>query len=644
MRQACSGISEKEEIMQPEEEKTRVTYRNQTVDVTRRDFIKGAAVTGAAAATVGLAACAPAETSADPNTAGGGLTYNTLDAGTVLDASSLDLKWSFEIAPEPIPDDQIAETITADIIIIGSGPAGLCTAVSCQEQGGDVRLFSAGAGPIGRGGSNSALGSSYQRSLGVDVDANSESLNHLFKVQNVSGAYLQNQQMWAKWRNHSGESMDWMIDIMTAKGLKVSMEPGYWDPDGILDSPPASHNFFTDEQPFGALFGAPLQAQAYADTFTERGGTIDYNTKALYFIRGGVANGQSGRVEAAIAQRADGSYVKYAANKAIVLATGDFSTNRDMMAKYAPWTYGMYKDVINWDAEKEPNYDIGLNFTGLLPGDGHKMGLWIGAAWQKNIAAPQINVGVPGPGYNAIDNCWCINLNSDGKRFQRETVNFGHGGVAILNQKDRFAFSVWQQDYAYIKDEWESFGVNVGRENGIMPATPTDMIAQWDAGATPPDPNAEAGPFGPVGPQSSFKADTIDELLAMVNEFHPINIENARKSIEDYDSYAKKGNDDEFHVNAAALHPISTPPFYASCVVPGNLSQSTFLTICGGLRSNADMQVCSEDDNPIEGLYNTGIMLGDFYSFTYNFVVFGQGMGGVCCTLSYLLGRDLAKL
>ncbi|MDR2587601.1 MAG: FAD-binding protein [Coriobacteriales bacterium] len=617
-----------------------IIYRNQKTGLSRRDLLKGAAVLGAAAAASSLAACSP--TTDDGGTTGGGTPANVVSSDTVLTADSLDMKWSFEIPIDPVPDDQIAETFTADIVVVGSGPSGLCTAVACQEAGGDVRLFSAGSMPIGRGGSNSALGSTYQRSLGVDVDKNSESLNHLFKVENVSGAYQQNQQMWAKWRNYSGESMDWMIDIMAAKGLKVSMEPGYWDPDGILDSPPASHNFFTDEQPFGALFGAPLQAQAYADTFTERGGTIDYNTRGLYLVRGGQPHGQSGRVEAVVAQRDDGSYVKYVANKAIVLATGDFSTNRDMMAKYAPWTYKMYKDTITWEAEAEPNFDIGLNFTGLLPGDGHKMGLWIGAAWQKNNISPMINVGVPGPGYNAIDNCWCINLNSDGKRFQRETVNFGHGGVALLNQKDKFAFSVWQQDYAYIKDEWEAFGVNVGRENGIMPSTPQQMIDSWDMASTPPDPNAEAGPFGGPTVQTSFKADTIDELLAMVNEYHPIDVAAAKQSIEDYDRYAKQGNDDEFHVNAQVLHPISTPPFYASCASPGG--QSTFLTVCGGLRTNGDMQVCAEDDSPIEGLYNTGIMTGDFYSTTYNFVVFGQNMGGVCCTLSYLLGRDLAAL
>jgi len=628
----------KEENLEPTEE---ILYRNQRIRVSRRDFLKGAAVTGAAVAAAGaLAACTPT-TDSPANGGTSAPPTGNVEAGTILDASSLDLKWSFEIPPDPIPEAEIAETITHDIVVVGAGLSGLCTAVSAQEQGVDVFLFSASSRPVGRGGSNSAIGSSYQKSLGVTFDKDALECNHLFKVENISGAYQQNQQLWAKWRNNSGESMDWMIDIMTKKGLKVSMEPGYWDPDGILDSPPASHNFFTDEQPFGALFGAPLQAQAYADTFIERGGSIEYSTIARQLIRD---DNSKGRVSAVVAQREDGSYVKFVANKAVVLATGDFSINRDMMAKYAPWTYKFYKDTINWDWYDNPNYDIELNFTGLLPGDGHKMGLWIGAGWQKNNISPMINVGVPGPGWNAIDNCWSINLDESGKRFQRETVNFGHGGVGLLNRPGGWAFSVWQEDYAHLKDEWEAFGVNVGRENGILPQTPEQLIASWEAQAAPVDPNAEPGPFGgdPNAPKTFFKADSIDDLLAQVTALHPIDVAAAKQSIEDYTRYALQGNDEEFHVNASVLHPINTPPFYASCVSPGGAS--TFLTVCGGLRTNSNMQVCEDDDTPIPGLYNTGIMTGDFYSTTYNFVVFGQNLGGVCCTLSYLLGRDLAKL
>ena len=68
----------------------------------------------------------------------------------------------------------------------------------------------------------------------------------------------------------------------------------------------------------------------------------------------------------------------------------------------------------------------------------------------------------------------------------------------------------------------------------------------------------------------------------------------------------------------------------------------TFLCVTGGLRTNEYMQVCQDDDQPIDGLFNTGIMTGDYYAGTYNFVMPGQNLGGVCNCLSYVLGKRLA--
>ncbi|MDR2382018.1 MAG: FAD-dependent oxidoreductase [Bifidobacteriaceae bacterium] len=605
----------------------------ENTEVSRRVFLGGAAAVGGTAALAGISACSP---SSNEEEVGGGTSPSGSAPGadTVLTADSLDLKWSFEIPVDPVPDDQIAETISADIIVVGAGLSALCTAVSAQEQGADVRVFASSTKPVGRGGSNTGIGTKYQKEVGIEIDKDSPECDRLFKIQNICGGYLQNQKLWTKWRNNSAESMDWMIDIMAAKGLTPLMERGYYDPDGVLDAPQTSHNFYNADGEGGELFGAPMMAQAYADTFAERGGTIDFNTRAIYLIRGGEPNGQSGRVEAVVAQREDGSYVKYVANRAIVLATGDFSVNRDMMARYAPWTYENYKDIITWDREEKPDWDAGLNYTGLYPGDGHKMGLWIGAAWQRNPVTPIINCGVPSVDF-LQGNGWLINLDETGHRFQRETTNFGYGGLALLNLTNKFAFTVWDSALAYTKTEWAGF-------MGVL--TPDEQIEAWKAAAdAPPESSSMGAPL--ADPKKiRFSADTIDDLLQQLKEVHPnVDIEAAKESIAKYSQYAKQGNDEEFHVKASVLYPIETPPFFAACTSFANGS-STFLTVCGGLRTNENMQVCTEDDSPIEGLYNTGIMTGDFYAMQYNFVFPGQNLGGLHCTLSYLLGRDLAKL
>ena len=69
----------------------------------------------------------------------------------------------------------------------------------------------------------------------------------------------------------------------------------------------------------------------------------------------------------------------------------------------------------------------------------------------------------------------------------------------------------------------------------------------------------------------------------------------------------------------------------------------TFLTVCGGLRTNSNMQVCDENDQPIPGLFNVGIMVGDTYANIYNFLVAGHNYGMNCLTMGYLTGRAIAE-
>ncbi|MCI8566605.1 MAG: FAD-dependent oxidoreductase [Lachnospiraceae bacterium] len=610
--------------------------------ISRRDFLKGAAAGAASVAAAGLlGACAPgeataAETQAAAEGASGAAATEaatteaaTTQAATVAETTAsvsepapdvmtaekmAEVKWSFEVAPDPIADDQIAETIEHDVIVIGAGMSGLCCAVSAQDHGADVLLFSASSVPYARGGSNHAIGSKHQKEMGVDYTP--ELARRMVKVEQVSGTYHMDKQKWAKWVNHSGESMDWMIDIMEAKGLHVGLEAPYLDPDGVIETLPGSHNFYSDDQPLGVFFGAPLCAQAYADTFVERGGEIHYKTVAKQLIR---ENNNTGRVSAVVAQREDGSYVKYVGRKAIVMATGDFSTDADMMAKYSPWVYEHYKDKLRF----ETNYDNQFIYSGLMPGDGQKMGLWVGAAWQRTFPNPAaINGGAAGPAHAIISNFWGINLDINGRRYMNECTNFAYGGMAVLQLPEQTAFAVWSQDYAYTEEEWEPLGYVVGEGNGIKKASPEDMIAQWDAA------------------QNYVKADTLEELIDQLYEGYKDEAkQTALASIRHYSECAKNGYDDEFQVNPDVLHPIENGPFYGT-----KTTGSTFLCVFGGLRTNDKMQVCEEDDTPIEGLYNVGTMTGDFYANSYNFVLPGQNLGACCLTLPYMLGKELAEM
>lgn len=588
--------------------------------MSRRSFLTGAAAAGVLAAVPAITGCSPAGKQDSGNSGGGAPAQADGTAGEGLTYEVLDEKWDFEIPSAAISDDQITDTISADIVVVGSGLAGMVTAVSAMEHGAkNVVVVSASSKGISRGGSNFAIGSKAQKEQGINMTVESMR-GHIKQEQTFGGLYCDGGK-WSDWMNHTTEVMDWMIDRCASRGLKVSLEPGLTDPDGVFTIQPAAHNFFNDEFPLGFKDGAPLQVNAMVDIFQELGGTVYFDTKVVQLTRGGAANGTSGAVDGCIAEKADGSYVKYEAAKAVVLATGDFSRNKSMMAKYAPWVCETFKDVLTFD---EPDYNVEANWSGLMPGDGHMMALWIGAAWQKGPNAPMVCNGVPGPvKQGALANFWGINMNNEGKRYINEITNFAYAGVAITQQPEQTVFGIWDTAYAQTQDAWDYYGCTVGNVNGCVPNTPDQLIAEWDA-------NVESGTY--------YKADTIEELVDILAQNGLKDKETALKTISDYTRYAEQGRDEEFDVNPEVLYPVSTPPFYASKAVG-----TSFLTVCGGIRTNSQMQALDADDQPIEGLYTTGIMAGDVYGSTYNFVLPGFNLGGVCGTLSYLLGQRLAE-
>ena len=101
------------------------------MELNRRQFVEGA---GAAAAGVAAMGALAGVAVADEQEA---MTADKLEGA----------KWSFEIAPDPIPEDQISKTVTHDIVVVGAGMAGVCTAVSAAEEGDRICLRVIDAGP-----------------------------------------------------------------------------------------------------------------------------------------------------------------------------------------------------------------------------------------------------------------------------------------------------------------------------------------------------------------------------------------------------------------------------------------------------------------------------------------------------------------
>ena len=568
--------------------------------LSRRTFLKGSGVLAAATGTAAiLGGCSPEEESSqvtpEPTAAPVAATPD------VMTAELASKKWSFEIAPDPIPDSAISDTVEAEIIIVGAGVSGLVTANSAVENGANVVLIAASSAPVYRGGSFHAPKSRHMEEVGVE----SYDVTTFFQRELNHASFNVDQDKWYKFYNNSETAINWLIDKMEAAGYETCLEHGNTQPNfGPLHIPPGSHSWVTEEMRFAGM-AAGFVVELLATQAQEKGVEIRYKTLAKQLVR---EDGGTGRVTAVIAEDEEGNYTKYVGTKAIVLATGDFSTNKEMMAKYCPWAMPLLHDT------GDMGYDNCFKFGGLFPGDGHKMGLWVGAAWQKTFPnAPMIQgkwlcANQPYGSHRGLS------VDVNGYRYGSEDINGPQGGVLQMRLPEMRSFSIWGTNYAEGGAPWYQFGMIEGAD----PIPPETILASWEA-------QVEAG--------TMVKGDTIEEVIEQLG----LPLEATLATVERYNELCEKGVDEDYYKRPELMVPIAEGPFYG-----GEAGLPDFLTITGGLRTNLDMQVCDETDEPIPGLYNVGIMVGDYYANIYNFQIAGNNLGACCLTFGYILGEQLA--
>jgi len=98
------------------------------------------------------------------------------------------------------------------------------------------------------------------------------------------------------------------------------------------------------------------------------------------------------------------------------------------------------------------------------------------------------------------------------------------------------------------------------------------------------------------------KADTIEEAA----EFFDIDKEELKKTVENYNQYAKDGKDLEFN-KRGVLVPFEEGPYYIM------VSKPAIHHTMGGVKINTSAQVVNEDGSIIEGLFAAGEVVGDIH-------------------------------
>ena len=203
------------------------------------------------------------------------------------------------------PDD---EEITVDVAVVGGGIAGLSAAIEAKEAGASVIVFE----KLGRLGGSSVTSGGYVYGTGSqmnkDYDDDPEDIVNYYIMRGHNNIDVDLVRYWAE---HSGESVDWLIDHIGLQFASVV-------PTGIS---PAQRSHLTDNGGTGIM-------KPFYPKVEEAGIEVRLETPVVDLIV------EDGKVSGLIAEK-NGAKITVHAN-AVVVACGGFDASKEMKALYAP--------------------------------------------------------------------------------------------------------------------------------------------------------------------------------------------------------------------------------------------------------------------------------------------------------------------
>ena len=509
------------------------------MEISRRSFLKGAAATGVVAAlsSIGISAAAEEAAAAD------------------------------ESVKSYLPQEKydIAEERDFDVVVVGAGGGGMSAAIRAAQLGmntvlleqrsvtGGTTLFTEGLFAV-----NSHIQKENGKNppdLGYDLFTTAMDYHHWY----ADGA------LFRRYMDKSGENIAWLESVgVEFQGTGTMCDNVYntW------------HQYKYEE--------GQISGRTYVDNLTkavtEAGATLVLGSEGVNIIQA-----EDGTVTGIIAKEED-KYIQYNAAKGVILATGGYSDNPDMIREF------------------------GKNPDRIDPmGAGGRNGFGINAARQAGgTLAPSpgclVFYGgcIPGVMYgthlycaSAFQPYFWINGNCD--RFVNEYYaerNFCFSGNA-QSMQDRVISIVTQAQMDNMFENGGTFGCG----EYIHAGEPlTELWEQFQAQKDKGSPHVH----GPM--------ETLDDVAAELG----LDADKLKASIEKYNGYCANGVDEEFGKDAQYLFPLESGPYYAFELYAG------IFTTVGGMKITPDAQVLDADAKPVPHLYAIGCDAGGIYGDSYD--------------------------
>ena len=516
------------------------------------------------------------------------------------------------LGTEPdIDEAAITETVDTDILIVGAGNGGMFAAAYAAANGLNFRVIEQNGNVQDTRHWYGAIDSAAAKEAGEKPADRAKLLSEISRY--ASGKC--DQRVVKTWINESAAMHDFMRSILEDKyGWTCDFTSGAeaaWPAENAEHNtdylfPVQEHNYMASE----SASGKPRN-ELLLDYIRELGYDVDFKTSLAKLEKD-----STGRITGIIAQSTeDDHFIRYNANKGVLLACGGFPGNPYMMEQLDPLGTSVTTACSYSPADK---------------GYGIRAAVWAGANLDKEAAPMLFDRGIVAPGvdggYVASDSAFggkafpgpirqynpgtqpFLKVNRNGERFANESSPYNDIVYAAAHQPGRVYAQICDANILEDAKRFHTIGCSAQTRN----AGAEYIQKQMD--------NAEKeGVF--------FKADTIEELADKLG-FTGEAKDTFLATVERYNELYDKQNDEDFGKPAYRLSAIRTAPFYG-CWLGASL-----LCTEQGIAINDKGQALDNDNKPMPGLYVTGDMSGSFFANNYPCLMAGVAMGR---TLTYAI-------
>ena len=516
------------------------------------------------------------------------------------------------LGKEPdIDETAITETVDTDILIVGAGNGGMFAAAYAAANGLNFRVIEQNANVQDTRHWYGAVDSAAAKEAGEPATDKAKLLSEISRY--ASGKC--DQRVVKTWINESAAMHDFMRSILEDKyGWVCDFTSGSeaaWPAENAEHNtdylyPVQEHNYMASERESGLA-----RNELLLQYIQELGYDVDFKTSLAKLEKN-----SEGRITGIIAQSTeDDHFIRYNANKGVLLACGGFPGNPYMMEQLDPLGTSVTTACSYSPADK---------------GYGIRAAVWAGANLDKEAAPMLFDRGVVAPGVDGgyVDSDTAfggkafpgkirqynpgtqpfLKVNRNGERFANESCPYNDIVYAAAHQPGRVYAQICDANILEDAKRFHTIGCSAQTRNGGEKYIQGKMDEAIEAGAL-------------------FKCDTLDELADKMG-FTGAAKDTFLATVERYNELYDKQNDEDFGKPAYRLSAIRTAPFYG-CWLGASL-----LTTEQGIAINEKGQALDTNNQPMEGLYITGDMSGSFFANNYPCLMAGVAMGR---TLTYAM-------